>query len=109
MSQSLNKILMFLIFTGGLLLPLYVSAEYIALENAAEAGEIRVIWQQQGKTGVVHVKECEACPLKLEVDANTIFLSHGREIRRDKVNSYSGKPGTAIYDKQGKHALRILW
>ena len=108
MSQLIFKMLSTLALSAALLLPFCATAEYIAVENAAEAGEVHVTWQQAGN-GMARVKDCDACPLTLQIDAKTTFLAHGREISCKPARDFSGKPGTVIYDKQGKHALRILW
>lgn len=71
-----------------------------------EAGRIEVYETQSG-TGHAMVKECERCPLKLQVDAKTRFFYRDKPVAPANLGGISGGGGTVIHDKG--IVIRIHW
>ncbi len=85
-------------------------AEYVAIEKAAEADHVRVVFSDKDKqTGTLYVKGCGVCPLTLEIDEQTYFFYNNEEIQRKGLGAWSGKSGTVIYSLDDQQAKRILW
>lgn len=104
---ALKKSLVTTLLACGLFTALPSAAEFITQEDAAEADAISVDLSS-GKHAIT-VAGCAACPLELEVDSNTRFFFNGKEINSHQISVHSGKPGTAIFRKDDKHAISIRW
>lgn len=71
-----------------------------------EAGRIEVYVTQSGNDHAM-VKECERCPLKLQVDASTRFFYRNKPVAPADLGGISGGAGTVIHDKGV--VIRIHW
>jgi hypothetical protein len=108
-NTSLKKIFAAALLANGLFNALPARAEYIAQEEAAEAGAITVHIGKGKHSGTVSVTDCTVCPLELEMDATTRFYFKEKEVHGDQIVTHSGKPGTVLYSKDKTRAFRIRW
>jgi len=110
MYQLTTKLIAVFVCMAGLLVSQVSQAEYIATENSAEANQLRIVFEDKSlQQGVLYVRGCELCPLKLNVDGQTRFFYNNKDVQRGRLNVLSGKPGTVIYSLDDKQAIRILW
>lgn len=87
----------------------FAAGRILYQEDAQEADRIEVLLAKNATSGSVSITGCEACPLRLNIDAGTRFFFKHKPASPRQVAFLSGKPGTVIYDRKTGRALRILW
>ena len=98
-----------LLLTGICMLLVTTVAFGKASAEAAEAASVTVSWTDPGHDGVVQVVGCVQCPLSLSVNEKTSIKNAKTKLKPRETGSFSGKPGTVIYDKEKNLALKIKW
>jgi len=81
----------------------------ISQTDAVEAEKVDIRWDKKKGTGFASVTGCKNCPLQFKIDQQVKFFHNGQAVQINDLNTYSGKPGTVIYDAAKKQAIKIIW
>ncbi len=99
-----------------LILTLCISAQAMAAfgdivsqTEAVEADRIEVNWNKKQGTGFVSATGCTRCPLQLNFNEQIEILRNDKPVQLKNIKTYSGKPGTVVYDEKTKQAVKIIW
>jgi len=101
------KILRILSLVTGLLWFMGLHAELVAVEEAIEASDIKVIVYDSGE-GYVLARSCANCPFtRLDIDGKTAVTVDGKPIKVSKRIEKQWSAGLVIYDIKTNHVVRL--
>ncbi|MGB5539042.1 MAG: hypothetical protein WBO37_03035 [Gammaproteobacteria bacterium] len=82
-------------------------AELIAVQEAIEAHDIKVMVYSSGD-GYVLARSCAACPFtRLDIDHNTAVTVDGKPVKVSKRIEKHWSGGIVIYDIKTNHVARL--
>jgi len=101
------KFLKFISLATGLLWCLGLHAELVAIQEAIEAHDVKVVVYGSGD-GYVLARSCADCPFtRLEIDRNTAVTVEGEPVKVSKRIEKHWSGGLVIYDIKTKHVVRL--
>ena len=101
------KLLRFFILATGLLWSMGPHAEMIAIQEAIEAAEIKLVLRGNGE-GYVMARGCPTCKFSRHpIDSNTVFKKNGRPISAEDITETQWIGGVVIYDTRTNHVVRL--
>jgi len=78
-------------------------------DDAVEPNRIVIEHDQNGHITRVIAKDCSKCPLKLDVGNSSEFFKDNKPVSEKKAVSFSGRPGTVIYDAAKALVISVRW
>jgi len=101
------KFLKFFGLATGLLWCVGLHAELVAIQEAIEAHDIKVMLYSSGE-GYVLARSCETCPFtRMEIDRDTVVTVDGKPVRISKRIEKHWSGGIVIYDIKSNHVVRL--
>lgn len=101
------KFLNFFALAIGLLWNAAPQAELVAIQEAIEAHDIKVM-MSSGGDGYVLARSCPTCAfVRLELDRNSAITVDGKPVRAGKKIEKHWSGGLVIYDIKTKHIVRL--
>jgi len=78
-------------------------------DDAVEPNHIVIEHDQDGHITRVIAKDCSACPLTLDVNHGSEYFKNNKPVSEKKAVSYSGRPGTVIYNAAKALVISVRW
>ena len=101
------KFLKIISLATGLLWCISLHAELIAVQEAIEAHDIKVMLHSSGD-GYVLARSCAACSFtRLDIDSNTAVTVDGNLVKISKRIEKHWSGGIVIYDIKTNHVVRL--
>jgi hypothetical protein len=78
-------------------------------DNAVEPNRIVVEHDRNGHITRVIAKDCSKCPLALDVGYGSEYFKDNKPVSEKKAVSFSGRPGTVIYNAAKALVISVRW
>jgi hypothetical protein len=78
-------------------------------DNAVEPNRIVIDHDQNGHVTRVIAKNCSKCPLTLDVNHGSQYFKDNKPVSEKMAVSFSGRPGTVIYNAAKALVISVRW